>query len=173
MLHGNVTPVPDSGEVKIELPKLVPGESSRIDVIPGTKECEVLTDTTKDPDPEMAERRKHPAPLQVSVQQPSTGGLTGWPATVANMTAVAFVLLLTFMMYRDFVATTKERDSLIRDEMKLTREEMRASREADTRSNHLLTLSLQGLQTKMDSLAASNIALATEFRAARLEMKKP
>lgn len=93
-------------------------------------------------------------------KQPSNGGLSGWPATIMNMSAIGFALLLTWSMYWQFVETVKERDVLIR-------EEMRESREADTRNTQAITQALNGMERKLESVSQLNAALIMEMRAGR------
>lgn len=163
-----VTYIPDSHDVDVRLPTIKPGDSCRVDITPGTVEHDVMVDSCTSPDPIIEERRNHPAPTQINVQQPQSGGLSGWPAMVANMSAVAFVMVLMFMMYRDFVATIKDRDMLVREEMRMNRDatiaESKLNRDSSAADVKLMTSAIA-------SLTSSNNAMASEFRTSRVSME--
>ncbi len=163
-----ITHVPESLDVEVKLPTIKSGGSARVDVTPGTVEHEVMADYSDHPDPIIEERRKHPAPTQITVQSPPSGGLSGWPATIANMSAIAFVMLLMFMMYRDFVSTIRDRDVLVREEMRTNREsgtaEARLGRESNASDAKLMAGAIA-------SLTNSNNAMASEFRTSRISME--
>lgn len=152
---------------------------TRLQITPGTSVHEVLlSDVPHEADPPGSaepppphERRRQQTPVNVQVQQPPSGGLTGTWASVANLSAVGAFLLLTFLMYRDFVANVRDRDQLIR-------EEMRQTRSSDQSSQAAMIAALGGLTTKMDALAisnnamaASNNAMVTEFRQSQQELR--
>lgn len=166
--------VKQTGDSQIVVsPPCTPGVRTKIEVGPGTEELEALNEQEQNGP---GERR---ATSQIFVQSPTSGGLTGKAATVANLTAVGFVMMLTVFMYRDFSSTVKERDGLIREEMRLARdeskgrdvlirEEMKAGRDATSQTSSLLVVALQGVQTKTDAMVAAIAALTAEIRAARI-----
>jgi hypothetical protein len=101
----------------------------------------------------------------------TAGGLVGWPATVANMSAVGFVLVLVVLMYNDFRSSVKE-------ERAVTRDEIRMNREANDRANQNIVQALQNQstsinqqtvsdQTKFDQLLRSQNDLIQELRTDR------
>lgn len=166
------------GPIKVESTKdshvhkitIANAEGKTVDVEPGSKLHEVLVHDTDTSD-NRSERRKPQPTAQINVQ-PSAGGMTGWPATIANMSATGFVLVLCFLMYQDFRSTVKERDNLMREEMRGLRDEMRnesrLSRESNDKTVVNLTTALSTLSTKIDAMAISNAAVASELRTSRL-----
>lgn len=163
-----VEPDPDSGSFKVTVPNHPPGEpaDTQVTVEPGTHEHELTVQ-----DVPHQERRRSQTATQVNVSQPQSGGLNGPWASVANLTGVGVVFILVFLMYRDFTTTVRERDTLIR-------EEMRQNRSSEQSSNAAIVAALSGLTTKMDALAISNnamvqsnTAIVGEFRVAQQEMR--
>lgn len=178
MEQPKITTDPDSGKHAVTVPGK-PGSESRVTVNPGSAMHPVLASATKSPMPdefedehasEVPEAERHPkrrranSTTTVTVQQPPSGGLTGRAATYANLSAVALIMVLVIMMYRDFTSTVRERDSIIREEMKL-------GRETDTQNVRMMSNAIDGLKSQMSALALSNSAMAAEFRASRLSME--
>lgn len=166
----------DSGQFKVTVP-VPPGtkKPTRVGVDPKTATHEILVDTGAgsnsdnhdEPPPlhphetEQPERRRQPMPTQVVVQQPPAGGLMGWPATIANLSAVGFVLLLSFIMYNDFRGSVKEQNGALREDM------IRASNTND-KNMQAITNSILTLSQTNTALVTSNNALVAEVRAGRL-----
>ena len=154
---------------------------TKVEVTPGSQRHDILVeenvqenDDTTEP---QSERRKSGNPVNVQVG-PSSGGLIGWPATLANMSAVGFVLVLLTIMYMDFRSSVKDERALMREDNRLTREAqaktdaaMVAAIEKQTTAMTVQsasnTAALMAVQTKMETLAVSNQSLINEFKADR------
>jgi len=135
---------------------------------PASGTHDVLSVEETAPVPANGEHQQSPMSMQMRL---NAGGLTGWPATVANMSAVGFVLVLVVLMYTDFRSSVKE-------ERAVTREEIRMNREANDKANHNIVDALKDQnnaierqtssdQTKFDSLLQSQNNLIQEMRTDR------
>lgn len=161
----------NSGAMKVVMPNQPPKQpptDTHVEVEPGTHEHTVtVEDVQREP-----ERRRQQAPVAVNVQQPpNSGGLVGAWASVANLSAVGAFLLLTFLMYRDFVANVRERDTLIREEMRQTRSSDQSSQAAMVAALGALTTKMDALAISNNTMAASNASIISEFRVAQQEMR--
>lgn len=136
-----------------------PPADTQIGVDPGTSEHELtIRDVSHEeamPEPELLERRKQ-AQLNVNVQQPFTGGLTGWRAQMANMTFGGVIVVAFFLMYRDSQQNQKEWFAQMREDSKQIR--------ADAQSRDAATV------IAISGLTASNSAMVSEFRLARQDI---
>lgn len=86
-----------------------------------------------------------------------SGGLTGRAARIANLSAVAFVLVLLSMMYVDF-------RSSVREERAALREELQYNRVADRENVDRLTKALEQNTRVVSQLAKEHNALMWELR---------
>jgi hypothetical protein len=173
---------------------------TNVEVDRGSHEHKVLVTENVDPKPTVQDEedsedetvltngnqrpRKRPSnPVNVQVG-PTTGGLIGLPATLANLSAVGFVLVLLTMMYMDFRSSVKEERAAMREENRLTREAnnrtdsaMIAALEKQTSAiatqNASMNAALNAVQVKMDSLALLNQSLISEMKTdTQLKMTK-
>ena len=149
---------------------------TKIQVQPGSKKHDIIVEENAEhPEPPpVVERRKSAPPVNVQVGS-ATNGLVGWPATIANMSAVGFVLVLLLFMYRDFSTSVKEERAASREENRLIREQNDRANVAITDAINRQTTAMQmqsrtfdntlaSLQTKLDATILSTNALMVEFK---------
>lgn len=111
-----------------------------------------------------AENTEHETPQQSPVSMNmrfNAGGLVGWPATIANMSAVGFVLVLVIMMYTDFRSSVKE-------EREITRDEIRRNRESNERANDAIVNALTIQSNAIQNQSSVIQPLVSEMKADRL-----
>lgn len=137
---------------------------TRVQVEPGSRQHNVLVEENAEPLPE--ERRKAPAPVNVSVGP--SGGLTGWAATIANLSAVAFVMIMMFFIYQDFKGNVKENQQLVREQQRSDREQSEKNNQAIvnamTQQTATLNSVMHSMQAKFDAMALTNQALVNEMK---------
>src|SRR5690242_361127 len=97
---------------------IVPHSKTNIEVTPGTSVHSVVVEESKDEhtveQPSIPERRKATAPVNVNLGQ-SVGGLTGLPATIANFSAVGFVMVMMYFIYQDFKTNVRDNQTTNRE----------------------------------------------------------
>lgn len=103
------------------------------------------------------EQRAMPANNTEDSEHMPSGGLTGRAARIANLSAVAFVLVLLSMMYVDF-------RSSVREERAALREELQYNRVADRENVDRLTKALEQNTRVVSQLAKEHNALMWELR---------
>lgn len=184
----------DSGKINVIVPAQTAKEArehpkeTRVTVTPGTSEHEAMIEEQPhsiDGVSPNTERRRQQTPVNVSVQQPNAGGLTGGYATIANMSAVAVLMIFMLWIYRDSKADQREYMSQMREDRIADRSD---SKSADAATVAALTAlsgkmdaTIAALITKLDAmvvsaagLVASNNALvaamSTEMKQARQEI---
>lgn len=143
----------DVNDSKQSLPK--PTEVTNIEVTLGKSVHKVHVEENAEPESN-TERRHNPAPVSVQVG-PSMAGLVGMPAQIMNMSAVVFVLIMMFLMYRDF-------SSSVREDRALNREAQTNMVSAMGLQTSTLNATLTANQVKLDLLITSNQALLSEIR---------
>lgn len=129
-------------------------------------------ETQTPPDAPQVERRKNPAPVQVSVGTPGLPGISG---IIAQWGAFGFVLFLCFMMWNSISTTQREdrayaqkRDELMQAEVRAVRDEIRtAAATADKRDVSFLN-AMTSVTTKLDSAASQLQSAVVELRATKL-----
>lgn len=142
----------DSGQLKVVIPHPYPDRDKNVSVgVSGSSQESTIVVSQELPQPE---RRQQPPPTQVIMQ---AGGLSGKAATIANLSAVGFVMLLTFLMYSDFRSSVKDQNSYLR-------EEMRTTREANERN-------IANLNTALNNMSITNTTVISELRSSRMVME--
>lgn len=155
-----------------------PPADTQIGVTPGTSEHDIsIQDVPHEdagPMSEPVERRKQQPQAVVNVQQPTSAGLTGKWGSVANMSAVGFVLVLCFLMYKDGQANQKEFLNYAREESRTVRLENQTSASNTVAAITALATKIDGMISAATTLIASNNsainAMVTEMQRARQEM---
>lgn len=145
----------DSGQLKVVIPHPTPatGQSVSVGIAGGLQEHSVTVSQETSPVTDSP-----PPPTQVIMQGGNnSGGLSGKAATIANMSAVAFVMLMMFMIYSDFRTNVREQNAA-------TRDEMRTTREANERN-------MGNLNTALNNVSATNITVISELRSSRVAME--
>lgn len=163
----------ESGVIRLTVPTQPPSSpptATQTEVTPGTSVHEVLvTDAPMPPsgapDDTGPERRRQQTPVQVQVQQPNAGGLTGWPAIVANMSAVGVLMMFLFWVYRDSQSNQREAFRQIQDDRRQDRSDVQSQTAA-------MVAAIGQLTSSIGATNASNQAIASEFRAARNEDRR-
>lgn len=107
-------------------------------------------------------RNAHSQPVNIvnrMAPDPASGGLRGPWATMANLSAVVFVMGLAYLMYRDMSAAEKENRQMFRDEMRL-------QREADSRGREGTNAEIRALSAEIRSAVQAMQATERSVRSA-------
>lgn len=147
-------------------------ELTSVDVTPGTHEHKVHVEEHAEP---QEERRRTPSPVNVQVGQPPSGGLTGWAATIANMSAVAFVMVFMFIVYQDFRSNVKEDRASSREERAKDRESVERNTtqlvEGLKGQTVVMNAELRTLEMKIEALVLAKQTLIVELKNDRLALE--
>jgi hypothetical protein len=157
-----------SGEIKVTVPSQpagAPPTATQTTVEPGTSEHDISVLDVAQPEPgaDMPERRRNSGGVQVQVQQPQAGGLTGPWATAANLTGVGIIFVLVFLFYRDSQSDKREMFNQMREERRQDRSDQQAATAA-------MVAALNNLTMSTTATTASNTAMVAEMRETRREV---
>ena len=162
-----------SGVVKVTVPtqpaSATPSATS-VDVIPGTSIHEALvTDTpcptAATPDDGQTERRQRQTPVQVQVQQPNAGGLSGLTYIIGNASAVTVIMVFCFLFYKDNRADQREAFHQNQEDRKMDRADAQAQTAA-------IVSAMNNLSASIATTNTNSAAVVTEFRNSREEDRR-